>query len=104
MPAQAGKFGPVLSAVGGTEDRGIFNTRVNGLGVGERRLQMPHPFELPRMRRAIVPLVRARNAVVGELIAHRLPRFTAVVGALHQLSEPAGALRSINTIRIHWRT
>ena len=54
---------------------------------------MPNAFELPRMLRAVVPLVRAGVALVGELVADRLPRFAAVVGPLDLLTEPATALR-----------
>src|SRR5262249_17282209 len=36
--------------------------------------------------------------------AHRLPRPAAVVGALDQLSEPAGALGRVDTIRIGRRS
>src|SRR5271170_3887939 len=64
---------------------------------------MPHPFEFPGMRRAVVPLVRTGNAIVCKLVAHRLPRFAAVAGALNDLSGPAARLRDIYPIRIHRR-
>ena len=48
--------------------------------------------------------MRARDAGVGELVAHRLPRLTAVVGALDQLPEPAAGLRRIQPIRISGRS
>ena len=72
----------VLPAVGGAEQRGVFHPGVDRVGIGQRRLQMPDPLELPGMRRAVVPLVRAGDAVVDELVAHRLPGLAAVVGAL----------------------
>ncbi len=69
---------PLISAqfcasVGGTEHRCIFHTGVHGVGIAQRRLKMPHALELPRMRRAVVPLVRARHALIAELVAHRVP-------------------------------
>ena len=38
-------------------------------------------------------------AVVGELVAHRLPGLAAVVGALDQLPEPAARLRRVDPVR-----
>src|SRR5208283_3561431 len=52
---------------------------------------------------AVIPLVRAGNAVVGEFVANRLPRLAAVVGTLNQLSEPASGLRGVDSIRIRRR-
>jgi hypothetical protein len=52
---------------------------VDRVRIGERGLQMPDALELPGMRRAVVPLVRAGDAVVDELVAHRLPGLAAVV-------------------------
>ncbi len=49
---------PGLRAIGGAEQRGILDTGVDHVGVGQRRLEVPHALELPRMRRAVVPLVR----------------------------------------------
>src|SRR5579862_8758129 len=65
---------------------------------------MPHPLELPRVWRAVVPLMRAGNAFVGELVAHRLPGFTSVARALDQLAEPAGGLRGIDAVRVGRRS
>ena len=65
---------------------------------------MPDARELPGVRRAVVPLVRAGDAVVDELVAHRLPRLAAVVGALDQLPEPAAGLRRIQPIRVGGRS
>src|SRR5262245_35543984 len=64
---------------------------------------MPDALELPRMRRAVVPLVRARNAIVGELVADRLPRLAAVAAALHGLAEPVARLRGVDAIGIDRR-
>src|SRR5450432_1179215 len=65
---------------------------------------MPDALELPRMLRAVVPLVRARDAVVDKLIADRLPRLPAVVRALNLLPEPAAGLRRIQPVRVNRRT
>src|SRR5437762_11538951 len=64
---------------------------------------MPHARELPGVRRAVVPQMRARDAVVLELVPDRLPRLAAVVGALDLLSKPAAALRRIQPIRVGGR-
>src|SRR5665213_481631 len=65
---------------------------------------MPYPLELPRMRRAVVPLVRPGNAVVGEVVANCLPALAAVVRPLHHLSEPRARLRRIDTVWINRRS
>ena len=85
------------------EDGRVFDAGVDGVGIGERRLEVPDALELPRMRRAVVPLVRAGNAVVGELVAHRCPRLAAVVGALNDLAEPAAGLRGVDAVGINRR-
>src|SRR5690348_3129986 len=64
---------------------------------------MPDALELPWMRRTVIPLVRARDAIINELVPHWLPGFAAVVGALDQLSEPATALRSVQPVRVRGR-
>src|SRR3954464_5291899 len=65
---------------------------------------MPDALELPRVRAAVVPRMRARDAVVGELVPDRRPRFAAVVGARKHLSEPSAALGGVNAIRIGGRS
>src|ERR1043165_10180204 len=88
---------------------------------------MPDAFELPRMRRAVVELMRGERfagflgSVVNEFVAiadrravfvhggqagrrSRLkPRLAAVVGALNDLSEPAAGLGRIEAVRIRGR-
>src|SRR5262245_55671391 len=61
---------------------------------------MPDAFELPGMRRAVVPLVRAGSAVVDELVTDGLPGLAAVAGALHHLAEPAARLRRVDAVGI----
>src|SRR5690242_15389785 len=61
---------------------------------------MPDARELPRMLRAVVPLVGAGDTGVGELVADRLPRLAAVVRALNDLAVPAGGLRCVQPVRI----
>src|SRR5206468_12417198 len=97
--AQAGQFLPRLAAVGGFENRGVLGAGVDGVGIVERRFEVPDAFELPRMLRAVVPLVRADLAFVNELVAftfghaigtfevvgfaaRRVPGLAAVVGPL----------------------
>ena len=84
VAAQAGEFLPGLAAVGGAEDGGVFDAGVDGVGIGQRRLEMPDALELPRMLRAVVPLVRRERRggrVVDELVAlalgHAVGRWSA---------------------------
>ena len=53
--------------------------RRNRVGIGQRRLEVPDALEFPGVRRAVVPLMRAGDAVVDELVADRLPGLAAVV-------------------------
>src|SRR5205823_14767739 len=93
---------------------------VNVIGVIERGFEVPDAFEFPRMLRAVVPHVRAWDAVVNEHVtlavrhavrtfqilgtaARRLPGFTAVVATLNDLSEPRARLRRVNPVRINRR-
>ena len=103
VPAQAGQLLPVLAAVDRAEQRGVLDSGVDGVRIGERRLQVPDASELPRMRRAVVPLMSARDTVVAELVADRLPRPATVVGALDQLAEPAAGRRRVQPVRIGGR-
>src|SRR6266436_2297790 len=84
---------------------------------------MPHSFELPRMLRAVIPLVRGERRcrrVVNELVALGLgraswsgrltrrrpglvPCLSAVVRALNDLPEPSARLRSVDAIGINRR-
>src|SRR5262249_7931549 len=57
------------------------------------------PGELPRVRRPVVPLVGSRLTGVVELVAHRLPGRTAVVGTLDHLPEPAARLGREQPVR-----
>ena len=100
MAAQAGQFLPVLPAVGRAEQPRVLHPGVDRIGVVRRRFQMPDPGEFPRMRRAVVPLVRPRGAVVAELVADRCPAAAAVVGTLDDLAEPAAALRGVQPVWI----
>ena len=104
MAAQSRKLLPVLAAVGRAEQGGVFDAGVDRVRIGQRRLEVPDALELPRVRRAVVPLVRAGDAVVDELVADRLPGLAAVVGALDQLPEPAAGLRGIQPIRVGGRS
>src|SRR4051794_23088658 len=107
--AQAGQFLPCFSAVRRFENGGVFHAGVNGVGIAERRFEMPDALKLPRVLGAVVPFVRANLAFVHELVAlafgtavraaqllgtaaGRLPGFAAVVGALNDLAEPTAGL------------
>src|SRR5437667_8708383 len=65
---------------------------------------MPDPFEFPRVRRPVVPLVRARHAVVDELVAGRLPCLAAVVRPLGDLAEPSRRLGGIEPVGVGRRS
>ena len=97
---QRGQFLPVLAAVGRAEDRRVLGTGVHRVGVVQRRFEVPDPLELPRSRRPVVPQVVAHLALVGELVADRLPGAAPVVGALDQLAEPARRLRGVQPVRV----
>src|SRR5215471_6895037 len=104
MFAEAGEFLPVLAAVGGAEEGGVFDAGVDGVGVGERRLEVPDALELPRVRGAVVPLMGAGDAVVDEFVADGVPCGAAIVGTLHDLPEPTAGLRGVDTVGICGRT
>ncbi len=65
---------------------------------------MPDALELPRVGRAIVPLMRSGIAVVDELVADWLPGLAAVPGALDLLAKPAARLRRVDPIGIDGRS
>src|SRR5207245_1613218 len=102
--AQGGKLPPRLPAVGRLEQGGILNARVGGVRIVQRRLEMPDPGELEGPLRSVVPEVIADGTLVCELVAHRLPRLSAVAGALDHLAEPAAGLRGVDPVRIGGRS
>ena len=61
LPRSPGSSFQVLAAVGRAEDRGIFDAGIDGVRIGQRRLEVPDALELPRMLRAVVPLVRGQR-------------------------------------------
>src|SRR5271170_798696 len=65
---------------------------------------MPDSLELPWMLSAVIPLVSAGNAVVGELVSDWLPGLAAVAGALYQLPEQSAGLRQIESVGIGGRS
>src|SRR5215470_1129096 len=71
---QPGQLRPGRTAVSGLEQAVALDSGIYGVRVVERWLEVPDASELPRVRRAVVPLVRARGAVIAEFAAHRLPR------------------------------
>src|SRR4029077_5752274 len=129
VAAQPGKLLPTLAAVGRFENRRIFHASVYGIGIGERRFDMPDALELPGVLRAVVPLVRGeglsslfgrrvvdefvalaflRALLRGLLLAGRRPGlnpgFAAVSGSLNDLPEPSAGLRRVDPVRIRRRS
>src|SRR5262249_52776263 len=128
VAAQPGELLPALPAVAGAEDRGVLDPGIHGVGIGERRFEMPDALELPGVLRAVVPLVRGEGLagagarVIDEFVAFahghsvggrgrlawtcaRLPpRLAPIVRALDDLPEPAAGLRRIQPIRVGGRT
>src|SRR5512132_1606245 len=124
MAAQSGKLLPRLPAIARAKQGGIFDTSVDYVGIGQRRFEMPDAFELPGMRRAVVPLVRGERfagfsrRVVNKLVAlafgravrgrrrfaggcsRLVPCLAAVIRALNDLAKPAARLRRIQPIWI----
>src|SRR5262249_45842917 len=101
---EAGKLLPGLPAVRRAEQGGVLHARVDGVRIVKRRLEMPDAREVPGMRRAVVPEVRAGHALVDELVADRLPGLAAVARALDDLSEPAARLRRVQSVRVGRRS
>src|SRR5208283_5444408 len=115
VAAQAGKLLPVFAAIGGAEEGRILDAGIDGVGLSERGLEVPHPFELPWMLGAVVPLVRGEGrsrGVVLEAVGQRrgragrrhclvrqsrlMPRLASIAGALNQLPKPSAGLRDVN--------
>ena len=104
VTAQPRQFTPRLPAIRRSEHGCIFDACVDRFRIGERWFQMPDALELPRMRRAVIPLVGAGHAVIHKLIADRRPCFAAIVRSLNQLAEPAARLRRVQSIRVSGRS
>src|SRR6266496_2662332 len=49
VAAQAWEFMPVLAAIGGAKQGGVLDSGVHGVGIGERRFEMPDALEFPGM-------------------------------------------------------
>jgi len=75
MAAQGSHLVPRFARVGRAEQRGVFHSGIDRVGLGQRGFNVPHPLELPRVLRAVVPLMRrdrlARfgRRVIDELVA-----------------------------------
>src|SRR5207244_292722 len=95
---------PRLPTVDRTEECCILDAREHRVQVRERRLEVPDACEFPGVLRAVVPLMRAGDAVVRELVADRLPRLPSIVGALDDLAMPTGGLRRVQPARIDRRS
>src|SRR6185437_9004372 len=118
---------PALAAIGRTEKRRVFNSRVDRVRIFQRRFEVPHALEFPRMLRSVVPLVRGerlaalRRRIVDKLVAlafghstgcggrfarrrARLnPGLASIVGALNHLPEPVARLRGEDAVRVNRR-
>src|SRR5258706_10045103 len=101
VAAESGKLQPRLSPIGCAEYCGICHPGVNGIRIAERWFKVPDPLEFPRVRRAVVPLVSAGNAVVNKFVTYRLPRLAPVIRALDLLPKPAAGLRRIQPVGIN---
>jgi hypothetical protein len=73
MGSQPRELSPGLATVARAEKRGVLDAGIDRVWIGMRGCQVPHPLEFLRMWCAIVPLVRAGGALLGELVANRLP-------------------------------
>ena len=60
---------PGCAAVGGFEEGGVFDAGVDGVGIGERRFEMPDAFEFPGVLGAVVPLVRGERFAVWAAVS-----------------------------------
>ncbi len=103
VAAQTGELLPAPAAVDRAEERGVLHPGVDRVGVVQRRLEVPDPGELPGHRGAVEELMGSGVALVGELVAHRVPGAAAVVTALDLLAEPAAALRGVEPVGVRGR-
>src|SRR5579875_2340798 len=104
VTAQPGKLLPALASVRCAKDRRVLHPRVNRIWVRKRRLKMPDPFEFPRMRRAVIPLVCTRLALIDESVINGLPGLASIIRALNLLTKPSTRLRSIEAVGISRRS
>src|SRR5512144_639107 len=100
VASESGQLFPRLASVRRSEQGSIFDAGVDRVRIGQRWFEMPDTFELPGVRCTVVPLMRPWNAVIDEVIAHRLPGFATVIRALDQLPEPAARLRGVQPVWI----
>ena len=75
VSAQPGKLLPRLAAVRRSKQGRVFNSGVDRVGIGQRRLEVPDSLELPGTWCAVIPLVSGnrfascRIRIVDELVA-----------------------------------
>ncbi len=101
---QPGELLPRLPAVARAEQSSVFNPGKNCFRICQGRGELPDSLELPGALGAVVELVCGRSAFVDEFVANWRPGAAAVIGALDHLPKPAAGLRSIEPIRIDWRS
>ena len=104
MTPQARNLLPGLARIVGPEQSCILHAGVKRVGGEERRFDMPDTLELPGVRRAVIPLVRSGQTIVGKMIVDHGPTPAAILRALHDLPEPAGALRGIEPVWMERRS
>src|SRR5215467_924495 len=77
MSAQSGKLVPGFASVFRNKQRRVLHSRVYRVGIGERRLEVPHALELPRMLGAVIKLVGGeRRAAVCRRVVNKLVAFS----------------------------
>src|SRR5579862_6013041 len=107
---------PAFSTVRTPEQSRVFHPSINRLRIVERRLEVPHSFELPGMLLPVIKLMSCqrlsgfRRGVIHEFItlafrpaalvssrfsrrgARLVPGVATIIGTLNNLSEPATGL------------
>src|SRR2546430_5451769 len=83
---------PRFAPVAGTEQGRVFHAGVQRIGIIQRRLDMPDALEIPRVLRAVVPLVRGeRTTGLG-----RDRKSTRLNSSHSQISYAVFCLKKIN--------
>jgi hypothetical protein len=121
--AETGQFLPCPASVGRFKYRRILDTGIDGVGIGQRRFEMPHALKFPRTLCAVIMLVRRKRpsgfcrCIVHEHVAFtlrhtirpheilrfrawRVPGLAAIIGPLNDLPKPAARLRGIEAVAV----
>src|SRR5438270_4960501 len=100
MLTQPGQLVPGLPGVGRLEQGGVFDARIDRVGIVGRWFEVPDTLECPRPRRTVVKQVGTGLSLVHELVADRLPGLAAVIRPLDELAEPPGRLRQVDAVLV----